>query len=195
MLDHFATLGLPRTPWIEPDSLKQRFLELSAQRHPDKSASEKAEAEAGFRTLNEAFTTLRTTRTRLLHLLELEGAGRPAHVENIPPAALEFFGPIAEITRRTDALLKEKAAAASPMLKVRFFEKALDALDAVQALQQRVQARISEVEAGLQQAAAPWGQAGQRPRLVAEFQKAAAALGFLERWNAQLQEKAAALTF
>jgi DnaJ-domain-containing protein 1 len=191
--DHFATLGVDRAPWLDPDILKQSFLAQSAELHPDKATSEKTQAEAQFRALNESYNILRNNRSRILHLLELEGVSKPGHVEAIPPAALEFFSSIAEITRRSDALLKEKAAADSPMLKVQFFAKAVDCVDALQVLQQKILSRIAEVETELQQLNSSWN--AHEESALDQLQRAAAALGFLERWSAQLQERAAALTF
>jgi hypothetical protein len=34
--DHFALLNEPRRPWIDPEALKQKFLSLSSQFHPDR---------------------------------------------------------------------------------------------------------------------------------------------------------------
>ena len=49
MTDYFAVLEEPRRPWVEPDALKQRYLLLSAQYHPDRchgaAPEKKAEAE------------------------------------------------------------------------------------------------------------------------------------------------------
>lgn len=188
MPDHFARIGLPRQPWLDPEELKARFLALSAEAHPDK-ATDKQNAETAFQAINEAYNVLRHSRSRLLHLLELEGAAKPAHVATLPPVALELFTSIAEVTKRADSLLKEKAAANSPMLKVQFFQKAMDCVDALQATQGEIQKRISLIDAELNGAVANWK--GSLPKL----QEAAAALGFLEKWKAQLQERSTALTF
>lgn len=186
MIDHFARLGVPRAPWLNPETLKERFLELSAHAHPDKAADQKQKAEDDFRGLNESYQILRTNRSRILHLLELQGTAKPEHVQTLPPIALDLFSSIADVTRQADALLKEKATANSPMLKVQFFEKALPCVDSIQALQSDVQKRVQAVEAELQPL-----NAGQ----IEKLQQIAAALGFLEKWQAQLQERATMLTF
>jgi DnaJ-domain-containing protein 1 len=186
-MDHFAAFGEIPRPWIDPDSLKKRFLALSAEAHPDKFAdpAEKAEAEKRFAELNKSYEVLRHTRTRLLHFLELRGHPRPTHVQSVPPEAMEFFSAVAEQTRKADELLKEKDHAASPMLKVRFFEKALQATSDLQNLQTVLRQRIEAIEATLR---------AREARLEA-LANAAAALGFLERWSAQLQQRLAALAF
>jgi DnaJ-domain-containing protein 1 len=188
--DHFARLALPPSAWLDPDALKEKFLTRSAELHPDK-ADDKAAAELEFQALNGSYQILRNSRARLLHLLDLLGLGRPEHVQAIPPLALDLFSTIAELTRASDALLKEKTSANSPMLKVQWFEKALPCIDRLQALQNEIKQRINRIEAQLQQLP-PNAPALSISSILSE---AAAALGFLERWHAQLQERAAALTF
>jgi DnaJ-domain-containing protein 1 len=184
--DHFAKLGLLRAPWLDSETVKERFLALSADAHPDKATDHKHGAEEQFRGLNESYQILRHSRSRILHLLELQGVAKPEHVQTIPPIALELFSSIANVTRQSDALLKEKTAANSPMLKVQFFEKALPCVDAIQALQSDLQKRVQATEAELKTL-----NAGQ----IEKLQQVAAALGFLEKWQAQLQERATMLTF
>ena len=186
MTDHFARLGVPRASWLDPEVLKARFLALSAETHPDKAAGSKQKAEEEFRSLNESYQILRNTRLRILHFLELQGVARPDHVQAIPPIALDLFSSIADVTRKSDALLKEKAAAKSPMLQVQFFENALPCVDSIQALHCEVQNRMRTVDSDLQRFSS-----GE----IQKLQQAAAALGFLEKWQAQLQERAAALSF
>ena len=72
------------------------------------------------------------------------------------------------------------------MLKVRFFEKTLPCVDSIQALQNDVQKRVQAVEAELQTLNADQ---------IEKLQQVAAALGFLEKWKTQLQERATILTF
>lgn len=176
---------MERAAWLDPEGLKERFLTLSAELHPDKAA-DKPKAEGEFRALNEAHQILRNTRTRLLHLLELSGARKQEHVQTVPGAALDLFPKIAELTRSSDALLKEKVGANSPMLRVQFLDKALTCVDSIQAVQSELQQRVGKIESNLR------ATSGASLR---ELEEAAAALGFLERWSAQLQERAAALTF
>jgi DnaJ-domain-containing protein 1 len=188
--DHFARLGLPRAVWLDPGALQEKFLARSAEIHPDKAENKEA-AEAKFQALNESYQVLRNTRTRLLHFLELQGHTKPEHVQAIPPLALDLFSPIAELTRCSEALLKEKTSANSPMLKVQWFEKALPCIDRLQTLQNEIQQRTAAVEAQLQQLPAN----GEPAAISSTLSEAATALGFLDRWRTQLQERAAALTF
>ena len=195
MANHFARFGFEPRPWLDEEILKTRYLELSAQTHPDKSSVDNRPAsESDFKALNEAFNTLRNTRSRLLHLLEIGGLAKHEHVQNVPPDALEFFTIIARTTQDTDTLLKEKAAANSPMLKVQLMDRTLEQIDAMQSLQEKLRQKIAAIEEWLKGVSVEWQQEpdGETIALLAQ---SAAALGFLEKWHAQLQERIAALTF
>ena len=195
MPNHFARFGLEPRPWLDPESLKQRFLELSAETHPDKAApNDKPAFEKSFQQLNESYQILRSTRSRLLHLLELSGLPKQEHVQNVPPDALEFFAQVAGVTKDADHLIKEKSAASSPMLKVQLMERALEHASAIQSLQEQLRARTSAIEDRLKTLSATWTQPPAASTLNS-LKEPAAALGFLDRWTAQLQERIASLTF
>jgi curved DNA-binding protein CbpA len=68
MTDLFAALGMPRTPWLDPDEIKERHHVAMASAHPDKSPS----AEQNATVLNEARRVLENPALRLRHLLALE---------------------------------------------------------------------------------------------------------------------------
>src|SRR6266436_5956888 len=69
MNDYFAVLNEGRRPWIDPDLLKQKFLTLSAQVHPDRvhnaSEAEKRSAQQRYTDLNSAYNCLRDSKARL----------------------------------------------------------------------------------------------------------------------------------
>lgn len=194
-MDHFALFEEDPRPWIDPERLREKFLMLSARLHPDKTApEEKADAERQFAVLNEAYDQLLHTRTRLLHFLELQGVPNPAHVQSVPPAALEFFTEIADLTRRADELVKRKRGATSPMLQARLFETALELTERLQEVSLRLQERIQAIEGEVRQLHAVWVSTGNR-EVIDRLQSAAAALGFLERWRLQMQQLLSALAF
>lgn len=197
MADYFAILHQPRLPALDPEIIKQEFLRLSTEVHPDKvTAAHKGEAEKRFAEVNAAYHTLRHTRARLVHLLEIEGVPPAPHIQSSPPEVVEFFAPIAEITREVDSFLGRKRKASSPILQAGMFEEALGWTDKIQALQLRLHHRISALEGELPLLNAAWEKApggSEAARLsflpIPRLQQIAAALGFLERWHAQLQER------
>lgn len=81
MTDYFVLLGEQRRPWLDPDSLKRKFLALSAELHPDRfhgaDDAEKRSAQQGYAELNQAYNCLRRPKERLRHLLESKLAPHP----------------------------------------------------------------------------------------------------------------------
>ncbi len=73
--DYYVVLGVPRNATTR--QIRQRFLELARQRHPDHVRDEgKAEAEAEFQRLTEAFNVLGDPNRRRAHDADLI-AGAP----------------------------------------------------------------------------------------------------------------------
>jgi DnaJ-domain-containing protein 1 len=194
-MNHFARFGLEPRPWVDSEELKQNFLRLSTGAHPDKAQpSEKASSEREFKELNQSYNVLRNTRARLLHLLELSGLPKQEHVQDVPLPALELFPVVATATRRADGLIMEKAAAASPMLKVQWMERGMEEIEALQRLQGRIGESIQQIESSVRELDGAWSVSAAGPALK-QLSEAASTLGFLERWKAQLQERIGALTF
>ena len=195
MPNHFARFGFEPRPWLDPELIKQRFLELSAEAHPDKATpADKAASEKNFQELNESFQVLRSTRSRLLHLLEISGVPKLEHVQNVPPDALEFFAEVAGVTKEADKIIKEKADASSPMLKVQIMERGLEHASVIQSLQEKLRGRTRIIEDWLKTLSTNWGEP-PGSSAIDSLKECAAALGFLDRWTSQLQERLGALTF
>src|SRR5438128_12515999 len=89
MIDYFALFNEPRRPWLDGELLKAKFLQLSAEVHPDRvhgaSAADKQRAHERSAELNAAYNCLREPKSRLQHLLELETGARPKQEEKYPP--------------------------------------------------------------------------------------------------------------
>lgn len=201
MTDYFAVLGFQRRPWLEEEEVKRRFLESSAEAHPDRfhtsTAREKAGAEERFAELNAAQNTLRKPRERLVHFLTLEGIPMDGQVQNVPAAAMEFFGRVGQLTREVEGFMGEKGRATSPMMKVQLFEKGLEWTEKLQGLSIRLNARIEAAHAEVKGFDAGWSSAGEgeRKEMLKRLEEIARTLAFLERWRTQLQERIHALAF
>jgi curved DNA-binding protein CbpA len=89
MTDYFALLGQPRKPWLDPEQLKQKYHELARQSHPDKN-------------VNEAYRTLADAKSRLQHLLALEGVALAASSNEIPEELTDLFMAIAPALNKID---------------------------------------------------------------------------------------------
>jgi curved DNA-binding protein CbpA len=180
--DHFAQLGLPRRPWLDADMLKNRFHQLSAERHPD------AAGDTGkFTALNTAYAVVRDPAARLKHLLELEAPeALDTSATAIPPWLAERFMQVATLRRELDAFVHERGAATTPLARaLAASEAALQRHDVERTVAKLEAARDRCIDAVRQEDAA-WDQrdeaAGAR---IAALQRE---LSFLSRWIDQLRE-------
>src|SRR5437764_13341599 len=125
MIDYFALLSQARRPWLDLDSLKQKFLALSTQCHPDRvhcaNEEEKVVAQKRYTELNAGYNCLRDHKQRLLHLLELERGAKPSELQNIPADLMNLFLQVREVCQQADAVLAQKKTVTSPLLKVNLF--------------------------------------------------------------------------
>lgn len=206
MEDHFAALNEPRRPWIDQDSVKARFLTLSADVHPDRfhtaSETERGDANRRYAALNAAQSCLADTKSRTLHLLELEHGSRPEVVKNVPEETMDMFLKVGQLTRDVDAFIDEKETTQSPLLKARLFEQGLQWTDKLQSLQSDLNAQLAPLEAELQELNAAWeaapsigdpARAGELP--LSRLEEIGRVVSHLTRWNQQLQERIVRLSF
>jgi len=199
MTDCFQLLAAPRRPWLDPDWLKQQFLDRSARVHPDKihaaSEADKAAAARAFAELNAAHLCLAEPKTRLLHLLELELGAKPKDIQQIPVQLADLFAEVAGQCRHTDGFLAEKARATSPLVQVELFERSQEWLEKLDGLQQKLDAFNQRLAAELQALDARWlaVDATTRPAVLAELEDLYRLLGYFNRWNRQLLERKVAL--
>jgi DnaJ-domain-containing protein 1 len=198
MTDNFALLNEPRRPWIDEDLLKQKFLALSSEAHPDRvhqlSAMEKEHAGARFSELNAAYNCLREPKERLRHLLELEAGKKPEDIQNIPPDLMEAAFEIGQTCKGADALLAEKARVTSAILKVQFFERGQEWTDKLTAWQRKINERRESLLAELKTMNPAWeSNAGKRP--LKRLEEIYRLLGYFARWSAQIRERIVELSF
>jgi len=202
MNDHFATLGVPRRPWLDPESLKEKFHNLSASVHPDRVHGAAAEVRrvAGDRysDLNAAYQCLRDPKARLQHLIVLEKGGKPGDSNRIPDDLLRWFEEIGGLLRLADSLIAEKGLFSAPVLKVQFMEQALPLMQKLNELQSSLKERLHQLDSQLQRLDDAWEESGSaqenRDGLVQEAEHLYHLYGFIERWRAQLHERAFQLT-
>jgi len=200
MTDCFAALGEARRPALDLEALKARFLRQSAEVHPDRfhGASEEGrrEAEQRYSELNTAYQTLRESRSRLLHLLELESGARPRDVQRIPPGTMDLFVEVGQTCRDADAFLARRGSVTSPMLKVQLFREGLEWGTKLRDLQGRVNGKAALLEAELEAMAAAWQAApapGSADRAAAlplvRLEEVYRVFSYIARWTAQIQER------
>lgn len=200
VVDAFALFGEPRRLWPDPDALKERFLQLSGETHPDRfhhlPEPEREAAGQRFEALNTAYQLLRETKPRLQHLLQLESGVKPREVQSFPDELMGVFGEVSTLCRQADAFLVEKERAASPLLKVKLFEQGMEWTDKLTALQARLQTRQAALDAELKtlnhawETAPPVG-APERPRSLplVRLEELYRDASYLARWSAQVRER------
>jgi curved DNA-binding protein CbpA len=199
MIDYFALLDEPRRPWIDPERLKQKFLALSAEVHPDRvhqaPPDARQAADRRYSDLNSAYNCLRESKERLRHLLELELGAKPANIQSVPPGMTDAFFEVGRLCKETDAFLKEKAAVASPLLQVGFFERAQEWTEKLNLLQRGFNNRRDELLNELEGLNPAWQPDAPRNALPFErLEQIYRLLSYYGRWSEQLQERVVQLS-
>jgi DnaJ-domain-containing protein 1 len=200
--DYFALLGQPRRPWLEAEPLRERFLTLSTNVHPDRvhhlGEAERASAQEKYIELNAAYNCLREPRDRLRHLLELELGSLPKEIQAVPSELMDFAMTIGEACRQADGLAGEKAGTTSPLLKVQLFERSQACTEKLQKLHQEILRRRESLVAELRELDRQWaGGSGPSDRIPAlqRLGELKHLLSYLDRWTSQIQERVARLSF
>jgi curved DNA-binding protein CbpA len=201
MPDNFALLNEPRRPWLEADLLKQKFLALSANLHPDKihsaSDAEKNVAAKKFAELNAAYNSLLEPKTRLLHLLELELGAKPKDIQTIPSALADLFAEVSMVCRSADGFLAEKSKVTSPLLQVQLFERGQDWVEKLNSLQRKLNELRENQTKELKTLDAQWisADATSRKEILPKLEELYRLFGYFNRWNGQIQERVVQFSF
>src|ERR1700756_1925347 len=119
MADYFMLLNEPRRPWIDPEELKQKFLALSSQVHPDRvhgaPEAERLAASRRYAEINSAYNCLREPKDRLRHLLELELGAKPVDIQRVPEEVMNTFFEVGQLCKEADRFLAERGKVSSPL--------------------------------------------------------------------------------
>src|SRR5271170_4428154 len=200
MTDNFALLSEPRRPWLGADLLKQKFLALSANAHPDRihsaSESDKIAASKKFTELNAAFNCLVESKSRLLHLLELELGAKPKDIQTIPSALADLFAEVSMACRSADGFLVEKSKVTSPLLQVQLFERGQDWVGKLNVLQRKLNELREKLTEELKSLDTRWISADthSRKEILPRLEELYRLFGYFNRWNGQIQERVVQLS-
>ena len=200
MTDAFALLGEPRSPVVDVDALKARFLELSASAHPDRfhggSTTEKSGAQDRYTSINAAYQTLKDPRERLLHLLTLERGGPPRDIQRIPPGTMDLFVEVGQICLDCYEFLSRRSQVESPMLRLQVLRDGLGWLQRLQDLQRRVNSRRDDIGLRLGELDVAWRSAppvGDPARAGAltldRLEELYRIQSYIASWTDQIQER------
>ena len=178
-VDCFQILQLPRAPWFDEGVARDQFQRLAAAVHPD---SGHANGDA-FVALNHAWTVLKSPTSRLRHYLELEHPEALAAASPNPAVSADLFMDVAGIQQEAAAVASKLSAAQSPLARAVLEGARASVRAKLDAISACVGSEITALHQRLQSAE-------QTPAALA------ACLGelvFLEKWAAQLRERALAL--
>ena len=197
MTDCFALLDEPRRPWLDPHALKQKFLSLSAELHPDRihfgNNQEKSQAQERYVAFNAAYQCLADPKLRLRHLIELESGAKPQEIQQIPEDLMDLFMAVGQLTRKIDLFLKRKTAADSPLLRLQLFEENQALTDELASLQTSVAKKYEGVLAHLNILEKSWDTLKSAPTShrsqLQELEEDYRLLSYFARWTSQLQER------
>ena len=201
MTDNFKLLNEPRRPSLDADLLKQKFLALSANLHPDRihsaSESDKTAATKKFTELNAAFNCLAEPKRRLLHLLELELGAKPKDIQVIPSALADLFAEVSMVCRSADEFLAEKSIVTSPLLQVQLFEREQDWVEKLNGLQRKLNELREKLTEELKSLDTQWilADADSRKEILPKLEELYRLFGYFNRWNGQIQERVVQLSF
>jgi DnaJ-domain-containing protein 1 len=201
VVDYFALLNEPRRPWLDADLLKQKFLALSANAHPDRihsaRESDKVDATKRFTELNAAYNCLAEPKLRLLHLLELELGAKPKDIQQIPTALADLFAEVATICRSVDGFLAEKNNTTSPLLQVQLFERGQDWVEKLNVLQRKLNDLREKLTGELKSLDEKWiaADANSRREILPKLEELYRLFGYFNRWHNQIQERMVQLSF
>lgn len=149
MVDYFAVLGVPRQPWLDLDVLRERFLALSKELHPDKApTSEDRQSGDAYASLNMAYQCLRHPRERLAHLIQIETGARPKSVDEVPGELTDFYMKLTQLLREAGAF-NGRWSPASPMMKTQLIGEARELIEKLQQAQGEINSRSAEMDAEL----------------------------------------------
>ena len=193
-VDPFALFELPPAPGVDAAALKERFARATSESHPDKFAqspeAERAEAEARYTKLNQAYQTLIDPRARLLALYEMTKGEKPRDIQRIPPGTMDLFKEVGEMCRQLDVFLEMKRVKTGRLERAGLMSEELSLQDALVELRMKLEQFAATVDAELAALDARWRSGDKNlDALETVYRK----YSYVSRWRQQLEERELAL--
>ncbi|PZR75723.1 MAG: hypothetical protein DLM73_04910 [Chthoniobacterales bacterium] len=187
MTDYFALLDQPRTPWLDPEKLKEIYHQKTLRAHPDAQTSVGSEeTDAAFSTLNEAYQVLQDPKRRLQHLLSLEGHPPSSSGQTVPKQLHDLFPEVSALTQRAQLLLEKFNATSNALSRSLLKPSILELQGDAKRTREKLQALSNASLAELQAIDELW--AKNRPETFDRLRELYYAFAYLTRWTAQLEE-------
>ena len=183
MTDLFAVLGQPRRPWLEPDTLKEKYHELSRTAHPDLPNDSPS---GRFDAVNEAYRVLLDTKLRLQHLLALESGEAVATGRAVPADLQERFLQLGALTQNVRALAQKMVAAQSGLSRSLLRGELKVRQDEIARLQNELDAAWASAQEEIQRVDQIWDD--DRATALEHLPPIYERLSYLTRWREQIRE-------
>ena len=177
MEDAFAVFGISRRPLIDEPALKETYLRLAADLHPDASGGDDEE----FHLVQEAYKTLRDPVTRLRHLLELVFPTFKRDGGHVPHA--ELFLRAGNAVQAARTVWQRFESNSSALAKALLSPEIAEALRQIRAASGLVQHADDELARQLEELDSRWPDVSPD-----ELSALATAYRYVSRWKAQLSE-------
>jgi curved DNA-binding protein CbpA len=177
MEDAFAVFGISRRPLIDDPTLKETYLRLAADRHPDASGGEDEE----FHLVQEAYKTLRDPAARLRHLLELAFPTFRKEGGHVPHA--ELFLRAGNAVQAARAVWQRFENTSSTLARALLSPEIAEALRQIREAAGLVEEAEHELERQLTDLDTRWPDV-----FPDELSTLATAFRFVSRWKSQLSE-------
>ena len=176
-MDAFSFFGFERRPLVDEVSLKERYLQLAALRHPDVSGGD----DERFHQLQEAYGILRDPAARLRHLRDLQFSVHGGQDGTVPDAEL-FLKASRAVQAAKAVALRSKSASSAVVRAVGASEAATILLQVREALKAIEEPR-ARLGANLQALDKQWPEVTPR-----ELTDLASSFMFLSKWTSELSE-------
>jgi curved DNA-binding protein CbpA len=177
MGDAFAVFGIGRRPLIDESALKESYLELAADRHPDASRGDEEE----FHLVQEAYKTLRDPAMRLRHLLELTFPTFKRDGGDVPHA--EIFMRAGQAVQAARAVSQRLENTSSALARALLSPEIAEALRQIRTASSFVQQADDNLAKQLHDLDSQWPDISPD-----ELSALATAFRFVSRWKSQLSE-------
>ncbi len=182
MTDFFVLFDQPRQPWLDANTLKEKYHQLTRLAHPDVQTP----SDIKFEEVNEAYRVLSDPKLRIQHLLTLEGRLSAALDRTLPEDLQELFLQIGSLTQKNKPLLARIGAESSALTLSILKSDLLQIQSEVGRLLKLLTQSYEKCLADLQRLNELWDK--NRVETAEQLQALHDRMAYLSRWLAQLEE-------
>ncbi len=171
-MNAFDTFSLSPALVLDLDELRQVYQNLAAQNHPDKGGDKKL-----FEKINLDYAILRSPAKRIKAIMDHQGIEYDTRGA-VSNDLMDLFMLVGALIQEADAFLRKKSAATSILAKALLEAESME-------LQDKLSEHIATIESNQSQITERFA----TPIDKSELPQIARNLSFLEKWQAQLQQR------